>query len=283
MMNQEIKKAIEANIAVHSAMAKEYNKEEPHFRPESIARVKKIVEAINKDKPIDKALDFGCGTGFMINILKEFASEITGVDVTQDMLDQVDKSGEARIDLINADTGTVSLKKGYYDIVTAYTFLDHLYDMKPTFDNAYMSLKSGGVFYADLSPNYYFWESIKGLNKHLTYNSILNREINAVFNKDEEIEVKFGVEKQVFINAEYQKHIKGGLIEEELEKSLNDAGFTKVDFVYHWFIGQAQLINDPNRDRLEALAHADTMHDYLIKSLPLSRNLFKYVGFIARK
>jgi hypothetical protein len=45
-MSNKIKEAIEANIAVHSAMANDYNKIEPHFRPESIQRVDKIIAGI---------------------------------------------------------------------------------------------------------------------------------------------------------------------------------------------------------------------------------------------
>ena len=36
---QNYKEAIDANITVHSAMADKYNTVEPHFKPESIARV----------------------------------------------------------------------------------------------------------------------------------------------------------------------------------------------------------------------------------------------------
>jgi len=199
------------------------------------------------------------------------------------MLDKVDLSGDSIIQLINSDTGTVNLPENQYDIVTAYTFLDHLYDMTPTLTNAYKSLRKGGVFYADLSPNFYFWESIKSLNNNKSYNQIIQREINAVWKKDEEIEHEFGVKKEVFTAAEYQKHIKGGLHEEELRKLLLSIGFSKIDFIYHWFIGQAQLINDETVEKEKRMEQADTMHKYLTMALPLSRNLFKYIGFIAEK
>jgi ubiquinone/menaquinone biosynthesis C-methylase UbiE len=282
-MENKINEAIKANIAVHSAMADEYNRIEPHFRPESIKRVKDIIHEISMKKSIGKALDLGCGTGFMINILKDYSSNIVGVDVTQAMLDKVDLSGNASIELINSDTGSVLLTKEYFDIATAYTFLDHLYDLKPTLLNTFNSLKKGGVFYADLSPNFYFWESIKSLNRNRNYDSILQREINAVMKKDEEIEEQFGVKKEIFTAAEYQKHVKGGLVEEEIFELLKTIGFTKVEFIYHWYVGQAQLINDESIDKEKRFEHASVMHEYLTRSLPLSRNLFKYIGFIATK
>jgi ubiquinone/menaquinone biosynthesis C-methylase UbiE len=282
-MENNIKDAISANIAVHSAMANDYNTIEPHFRPESIQRVDEIISKIHNQTNFDKVLDLGCGTGFMINIVKKYAHEIVGVDVTQAMMDKVDKSGNATITLINSDTGSVELPKNHFDLATAYTFLDHLYDMKPTFANTFNSLKKGGVFYADLSPNYYFWNDVKKIDASKQYDLILQREINAVLAKDEEIEAQFGIDKEIFKSAEHQKHIKGGLVEEELKDLLLEAGFKKVEFIYHWFIGQAQLINDENTDKTKRFEQAQIMHDYLTKSLPVSRNLFKYIGFIATK
>ena len=282
-MENNIKDAISANIAVHSAMANDYNAIEPHFRPESIKRVDEIIQKIHSENKFSKVLDLGCGTGFMINIVKKYASEIVGVDVTQAMMDKVDKSGNISIELINSDTGTVVLPQNHFDLATAYTFLDHLYDMQPTFSNAYNALREGGVFYADLSPNYYFWNDVKKVDATKQYDPILQREINAVLSKDAEIEEQFGIDKNIFQSAEYQKHIKGGLVEEELRDLLMSAGFKKIDFIYHWFIGQAQLINDDKIDKNKRFEQADIMHHYLTKALPVSRNLFKYIGFIAFK
>jgi ubiquinone/menaquinone biosynthesis C-methylase UbiE len=282
-MENKIKEAILANIEVHSAMADYYNAIEPHFRPESIKRVDDIIHNIHNQSKFTKVLDLGCGTGFIINIVKKYASEVVGVDVTQAMMDKVDKSGNVSIELINSDTGTVVLPQNHFDLATAYTFLDHLYDMQPTFSNAYNALREGGMFYADLSPNYYFWNDVKKVDATKQYDQILQREIDAVLSKDAEIEEQFGIEKSIFQSAEYQKHIKGGLVEEELRDLLMSVGFRKVDFIYHWFIGQAQLINDDKIEKDKRFEQAEIMHNYLTKALPVSRNLFKYIGFIALK
>jgi len=282
-VENKIKETIDANIAVHSALANSYNAIEPHFKPESIKRVEDIILEIIPDHSEVKALDLGCGTGFIINILKKYVNEIIGVDVTQAMLDRVDKSGTVKIKLIKSDTGTVNLTNNYFDIATAYSFLDHLYDIKPTVQKAYDSLKKGGKFYADLSPNFYFWKAIKELNTNVTYEQVLQREVNAVLNKGEEIELQFGIKKEVFELAEHQKHIKGGLIEEELDDLLREVGFTQIKFIYHWFVGQAQIMNDETLQKDIRHELASIIHKTLYKSLPISRNLFKYVGFIAIK
>jgi ubiquinone/menaquinone biosynthesis C-methylase UbiE len=275
--------AMQANIAVHSAMAEHYDKVEPHFRPESISRVNSIIKEILIRHDVKRVLDIGCGTGFMISILKQYVTEITGVDITQAMLDRVDTSGQTKIELINSDTGSVPLAQEYYDMATAYSFLDHLYDLRPTLSNTYNSLKSGGVFYADLSPNFYFWDQIKKLDREGKYDPIIEREIKAVYQKDEEIEDQFGINREIFKKAEFQKHVKGGFKEEEIRSELLSVGFEKINFIYHWYLGQAQLINDNSIDKERRFECAGVMHEYLSKGLPLTRHLFKYVGFIAIK
>lgn len=282
-MDTTYQKVIEANIALHSKMSGDYSTCEPHFRPENIRKVENILKPIIDAVQAKKMLDLGCGTGFMINIGKKYVSEIHGVDVTQAMMDRVDKSGNAKIELYNHDTGSFPTVAGAYDLVTAYSFLHHLYDAKPTLQTAANALRKGGKFYADLDPNFYFWDSINHLKRHGKYDEIISREIEMVTYKDEDIEKNFGVEKDVFNQAEFGKNIKGGFKEEELVASLKEVGFTDVQFFYHWFVGQGKLINDEQIEKEKRFEHADVMHEYLLKAMPLTRHLFKYVGFIATK
>ncbi|MBN8664016.1 MAG: class I SAM-dependent methyltransferase [Chitinophagales bacterium] len=282
-METNYQKVIEANIALHSRMSDDYSTCEPHFRPENIQKVedklKPVIEATNAKR----LLDLGCGTGFMINIAKKYVQEIHGVDVTQAMMDKVDKSGNATIVLHNHDTGSFPVEEGSFDVVTGYSFLHHLYDVLPTLQTAYKALRTGGQFYADLDPNYYFWEGVNQLDRNGQYDGIVKREIEMVTYKDEDIEKNFGVDKDVFNQAEFGKNIKGGFREEELVAALKNIGFNDVQFFYHWFIGQGKLINDESMDKTARFAHAEVMHDYLLKAMPLTRNLFKYVGFVATK
>ena len=198
-------------------------------------------------------------------------------------MDKVDKTGNAKIELFQHDTGSFPAEAGAYDMVTAYSFLHHLYDVTPTLNTAFNALREGGVFYADLDPNYYFWEGVNKLDRKGEYDGIVKREIEMVTYKDEDIEKNFGVDKEVFNSAEYGKNIKGGFRAEELEASLKKIGFTKVTFFYHWFIGQGLLINDENFTKEDRFRYAEITDLYLQKALPLSKNLFKYIGFTAQK
>jgi len=282
-MDDKYKKVIEANIAVHSKLASFYQKTEPHFRPENVAIVDARVKAVVESTKATRLLDLGCGTGFMIGVAKKYVKKITGVDVTRAMLDQVDTSGPAAIELVEHDTGSVPVEAGAYDMVTAYSFLHHLYDIEPTIGTAYKALRKGGQFYVDLDPNFYFWDAITKLEGKGTYDAIVQREIDAVAHKDDEIAKEYGIPNEVFNDAEYGKTAAGGFKEEDLRAMLARAGFTKVELRYYWYLGQASLVNEEGKPREERLANAATMDGVLQRLMPLSRHLYKYVGFVAEK
>lgn len=279
----DYQKVLQANISLHTKLANDYNTCEPHFRPENIEKVESILKKMVSGLKKPSLLDLGCGTGFIIHIAKKYFDEIHGVDVTQAMLNKVDKTGKAKITLFNHDTGTFPTQKEHYDVVTAYSFLHHLYEIEPTITTAFNALKKNGIFYSDLDPNYYFWEQINNLNRDGNYDPIVKREIEMVSFKDEDIETKFKVDKDIFNNAEYGKNITGGFKENELKEKFLTVGFKKVEVFYHWYIGQGHLINDTEIKKEERFKHADVMNNILQKSLPLSRHLFKYLRIIATK
>jgi SAM-dependent methyltransferase len=283
-MNNDLKeKVISANIKVHSALANQYNCSEPHFRPENISTVTNRLRKVLGHRKDYRQLDLGCGTGFMIDIGKVFASEIVGVDVTKAMTDLVDFSGPSSVTIVNADTGTYRPLEKSFDFVTAYSFLHHLHDIVPTLMTAYSALKPGGVFYADLEPNFYFWETILALNGHDYGSPILKRELDQVAFKDLGIESKFGIDASTFNHAEYNKNILGGFREADIVSGLQDIGFSRVEIFYSWFLGQGRMLNELNTPFDFNQKVCSLVESHLLSVLPVSRNLFKYIGFYAFK
>jgi SAM-dependent methyltransferase len=279
----QYKKVIDANQRLHTVLASCYNETEPHFRAENVAHVDRLISNIATATSARRLLDFGCGTGFVINIAKKYVKDIDGVDVTESMLKRVDLTGDAVIRLHLADSGSFSVKEGAYDMVTAYSFLHHLYDVRPTLRNAAKALRPGGKFYADLEPNYYFWKAISELNSNGSYDSVVMREIDSVVEKDSEIQSRFHVDKETFNQAEYGKSFLGGFAHDKLTEILLDVGFKDIKISYYWFLGQAELVNDSRRSRTEQVAIAEVLSAILEKGLPLTRQLFKYIGFVATR
>jgi ubiquinone/menaquinone biosynthesis C-methylase UbiE len=282
-MSDKNEQVIKANIAVHTKLASFYQKTEPHFRPENVAIVDGRLSAIVKETNASRLLDLGCGTGFMIDIAKHHVKNIVGVDVTRAMLDRVDTSGAANIELVEHDTATYPVVPGTFDVVTAYSFLHHLYDIEPTLKTAATALRKGGQLYVDLDPNFYFWDAITKLEGKGSYDPIVRREIDAVAHMDDQIAKEYGIPNEVFNDAEYGKTVTGGFREEVLVETLHRVGFSKVDVHYYWFLGQAFLVNEEGKPREERLANAAMMSSTLQRLMPLSRHLYKYVGFVAHK
>jgi ubiquinone/menaquinone biosynthesis C-methylase UbiE len=281
--SEKYDQVVKANIEVHTALAHEYNGCQPHYRPENISYVEGKLGSVVEQTSAKRLLDLGCGTGFMIDIAKRHVPEIHGVDVTEAMLGRVDTAGPALIKLFAADTGSFPVEEGAYDVVTAYSFLHHLYDIEPTVSTAYKALRPGGVFYADLEPNYYFWEAITAIDKDREYDPVVKREIHSVLSTDEELFTAYAIDKDLFNHAEYNKNIRGGFREGDLLTALKSAGFSKAHVFYYWFLGQAGLVNDERFDRPARLQMAETFSEILARGLPLTRSLFKYLGFFATK
>lgn len=282
-MTDHYQEVIDANIALHTRLAKEYCECEPQYRPENIARLQVEVERLVKATSAKRVLDLGCGTGFMIDLLRPHVSHITGVDVTQAMMDEIDTAGRVSVELILSDTGTVEIDSGTYDLATAHSFLHHLYDITPTLKTAFRALREGGVFFSELDPNYYFWDRIHRISNPSQATELVQREYRSVAMRDEEIQETFGVQKEVFNLAEYGKNIAGGLKEDDLVSLLRSIGFRHVAIKYHWFIGQSLFFNEMDLPYERAVEYSTVMDGVLKEALPLSRDLYKYIGFEATK
>ena len=105
-----------------------------------------------------RLLDLGCGVGFMIDIGRTRFRRINGVDATPAMAETRRSLGPAEIEVLRRRTSTTfAPDPGAYDVVTAYSFLHHLFEPTRAFEMAARRPAPGGIFYADLDPNQDFW------------------------------------------------------------------------------------------------------------------------------
>lgn len=269
---------ISANIELHTLLSECYRETEPHYRPENIARIREVFKSIQNRVRGENLLDVGCGMGFIIDIAKDFFKRIRGIDITPAMLEKVNTTSltcDIKVQLANSEN--IPFEDRSFDVCTAYAVLHHLHDLRATFKEIYRVLKPGGIFYSDLDPNYYFWKSISGL-PDTSYSDIIEREINAIKYKDEELEREFNIKKETLTTAEHLKHVHGGFKEEDLLELLNDTGFSSCDVKYEWFLGEGKIIHGENTREA-----AHVLRNYLRDILPLSRHLFKYISIYAIK
>jgi ubiquinone/menaquinone biosynthesis C-methylase UbiE len=271
---------LKANITMHTALANTYDAEQPHYRSENKAAVSAVLDRLARAAGNQILVDFGCGTGFIISLAESYFQSIYGVDVTPAMMSMVDLTS-GKVKLLQANTESVPLEAGAANVVTANSFLHHLYDIQPTIREAYRLLKPGGVFYSEEDPNLFFWESLKQLAASREtnagrYSYVVERELAAVTETQTVIEAAKGVDANVVQLAEYQKMVRGGMQAEALKNTFRDTGFSEVKIEYYWFLGQASLMQRSPSAAREADA-------YLKLVLPLSRHLYKYFRIEAWK
>ncbi|MGY5151515.1 MAG: class I SAM-dependent methyltransferase [Candidatus Nitrosopumilus sp. bin_6a] len=271
---------IDANLKFFKHKAKDYNLEEPSYKPENIKRVKKYFKGFLIKKNNPKILDIGCGTGFVIDIAKKFSTNVIGIDISNEMLKEVNKKGN--VELARGNTSVLPFRDNFFDICTSYGFLHHLYDLTPTLKEAYRCLKKNGIFYSDQDPNYYYWENGKQFDPRKIENEFLKNEVIHVNDptdgyKKKKMKSLNTAGKKTIIKSEYQKTAKGGFKEEEIRNIMKKIGFRKIFYNYEWYLGEGFVKHEisKNTDHL--------IKEHLQKCLPLSRNLFKYVRIIAIK
>ncbi|MDX5407658.1 MAG: class I SAM-dependent methyltransferase [Chromatiaceae bacterium] len=279
--DEQMQQVIESNKYVHAFLAEknEYNKS-PHFRPENKRKVRNIVERLcNNLHARHRMIDFGCGTGFMIALSHDLFAEVAGVDITQEMMAQVDLT-PGNITLYEALAESTPFPDNHFDFATAYSFMDHLFDYKVFLQEAYRVLKPGGVFYTDLNPNRDFivaMENAATLAQRNTFSSHIQREIKGALHNGEYYQQQFGMDAAQLEQAEPGKTLRKGFLASDVLQVAKDVGFTSCHVEFEWFVNQGEWVNQ------KPDGHSQIIDEYLLSMRPLSDHLYKYLRFVMTK
>jgi ubiquinone/menaquinone biosynthesis C-methylase UbiE len=108
-------------------------------------RMAPIVSAIRKYTAHDgKILDWGCGDGSFIRLLRSFGLHCFGIDAyKKDLNDPC---------ILNATIQNAGFPDEYFDIITCFHVLEHLTDPLASVKHALMLLKTGGLIIIEV-PN----------------------------------------------------------------------------------------------------------------------------------
>lgn len=273
--------AIQANIRVHSQLARtgEYSRS-PHFRPENKAHVRTLLQCVvdqyRGPRPW-RSIDFGCGTGFIIDLMHDLVDQIDGVDITPEMMRQVDLTpGNIRLHESRAER--TPFGDNEFDFATSYSFMDHLYDFKPFIQESVRLLKPGGIFFSDLNPNRFFIEAVatadQQLGSELKNFPVVFREVDGAIRNGEHYERSVGVDAATLEAAEPIKTLERGFDPAEVLSYAASVGFSDVRVEYEWFLGQGVIANGDYPENVGVVRR------YLDMVSPLSSHLFKYLRFI---
>lgn len=280
--NAGMVEALAANIYVHSFLANtgEYEKS-PHYRPENRTKVRGIVKGLTKHlsgSANTKAIDFGCGTGFMIDLIHDRFTEVHGIDIAQDMMKHVDLS-PGNITLHEGVAEKTLFHDESFDFACAYSFMDHLFDYELFLREAYRVLNKGGIFYSDLNPNRDFAKAMQTVEANAPgigdLAPIITREIQGMLHNGEYYKSQFGMDPDQLEKAEPIKSRDLGFLADEVLASARRIGFSQSAVEFDWFLGQGKMIQDESSS-----ANIEFVNHYLKSILPISSGLFKYLRFI---
>lgn len=274
-------RTLEANRLVHSSLATsgEYN-QSPHFRPENQKKVRGIIEdlvnSLDFEESDKRALDFGCGTGFVIHLAHDLLAEIHGIDITVEMMEQVDK-GLQNVHLHEGLAEATPFSSGYFHMAFAYSFMDHLADPESFLKEAFRVLKPGGVLYTDLNPNRAFIDAIASGEEARTASKHILKEIEGALRNGQLYERKYGIDPEVLEQAEPVKTIERGFDPDEVREAAIRIGFSRVEVEHHWFLGEGTIMQEGQQ------GETGVIENYLKSVLPISAPLFKYLRFFLWK
>jgi SAM-dependent methyltransferase len=282
-MTKEITRddVLKANINIHTSLIDLYG-DQPHFRPENKEKVSAILRGLRNAMALpaggrSKLLDMGCGTGFVLGLAGDIFDELHGVDITPAMLDQIDTSS-GRIHLHCGPAEKTPFEDDSFDIVTAYSFMDHLFELRSFLAEVYRVLKPGGIFYSDQNANRSFWDAVGSLAGPLDgYSAIVRREMTEGMRPEDEFAKTRDIDTEELRTAEYIKTQENGIVAGEVVELAREIGFSDCQVKYDWFLGQGKVMHN------QSFADAQIVENYLREVAPLSDCLFKYLRFDLRK
>ncbi|MBI5298043.1 MAG: class I SAM-dependent methyltransferase [Chloroflexi bacterium] len=110
-------------------------------------RLRVVMDYIQQAAPVERVLDFGCGSGVMLPFLAEVSREVTALDVDLAPLEWVQRSIPlaANVRALDANqTSLADLASHSYDFINALDVLEHVDDLPRTLADLLRLLKPGG-------------------------------------------------------------------------------------------------------------------------------------------
>jgi len=126
----------------HKASSYEQNKDR-------VDNVASIADAIVARVPLNKSMhlmDFGSGTGLLLERIAPNVGKITAVDVSQSMNAQLREKLDrlaCKVEIVEIDLETTSLRQSFDGIISSMT-MHHIKDIPAMFEKFYALLNDGG-------------------------------------------------------------------------------------------------------------------------------------------
>lgn len=198
--------------------------------------------------PLDTGLDVGCGGGYFTRTLQRHGYQMTGMDVSAEMLDKAQRtafSEGVRSEYILGDVSKGKIARKYSFVTAINDCFNYVEKgrLKTALKNVYGALKKGGIFLFDVSSEKKFREKFMDAvnvddRDDVTYFSFarLDGEIATL---DVTLYVKGKDGKYERFD---ERHVQYVYTEAELTAALEEIGFTVLRVEGH--LGENKSISD---------------------------------------
>lgn len=115
-----------------------------------VSNVENIANAVIKNIKLDRnmhLIDFGSGTGLLLERIAPFVRKITAIDISTSMNDQLDKkrgSLSCELDILEIDLASVDITATFDGVISSMT-MHHVKDIEAMFVKFYSLLNNGGI------------------------------------------------------------------------------------------------------------------------------------------
>lgn len=203
------KDVLHANIAYHDKIAGNYAKKPLVVGKYTVKRLDSLIKRLARLSDGESFLDLGTGTGNLMDFAERHFKKAYGIDVSLNLL-KLQKPGR---NLLIGDANNQPFADNTFSCLGIFSVLHHFHELQPLIKECHRILKSGGIFYSDYDPNYYF-------------KRLINPIINVSSNKAKNTENEFDL-------AEY--YGRTGLKPDHIARLLKNQGFREVKVVYHMY------------------------------------------------
>ena len=177
-------------------------------------------------EPCSKVTELGCGTGMMTRLLDGDGFRMTGIDISEDMLEVARSRSARNIKYLHQDMRSFEFSEEQDAVISICDSMNYLLtvdDLSKTMKSAWNSLKSGGVFIFDLKTEFFYIKQLNGKKFTEDLGNVSCTWRNK-YDKKNHIHTYY----LDFSNGEKEEHIQKVFNADEIKEAAMRAGFDRA-------------------------------------------------------
>ncbi len=207
-----------------------------------------LIKTLSAFSGLDCGLDIGCGGGYFTRALRKAGYEMSGMDVSAEMLDKAQSAAlkeGLRGEYILGDVARDKIARKYAFATAINDCFNYVESgkLQKAFKNVYGALKKGGVFLFDISSPKKYAEKFRDAVNMDDRDDVTYLSFATTDGKQARLDVTLFVKNE---DGSYRRldetHVQYVHTEEEILSALTAAGFTVLNAEGH--LGEDKAVSD---------------------------------------